>query len=105
MYVDEERFEALTRILAAEEIDADHVAGETDHDKPKLDRYVLIERNLLGTPVYYLTTHATPEGAGAYHWGQEYYADFEIRLLVDLDTGDRYDVQQTFVASKLPTAT
>lgn len=101
MYVDKTRLAAAHTALEAEEIDIEECAGELDEDGPKLDRYLLVERNRLDTPLYYITSHKTPEGAGAYHWGQEYWADYDIRLLLDLDTGDRYEIEQKFIATKV----
>lgn len=95
------RVAAAYAVLEAEEIDAHECDGELEGAKPKLDRYLLVERNLLNTPGYYVTSHRTPEAAGAYHWGQEFPADYEIRVLVDLETGDRYEVEQQFIARKL----
>lgn len=105
MYIDTTRLAAATATLEKAEIDIEVCAGELDEDGPKLDRYLLVERNRLDTPLYYITSHTSPEAAGAYHWGQEYCADYEIRLLVDLDTGDRYAVEQRFIARKLATVT
>jgi hypothetical protein len=90
-------------VLTQEGLDADEIAGETEHleDGWKPDRYMLVEKNRRSTPPYYLTTHRTPEAAGAYHWGQEYCADYDIEVLVDLQTGDRYEVEQRFIARKV----
>jgi hypothetical protein len=101
---DTPRLAATHAALEAHEIDVDLCAGELAEDQPKLDRYLLVEKNQLGDPPYYVTTHRSPEAAGAYHWGQEYYADFDIRLVVDLDTDDRYVIEQRFIARKIEQA-
>jgi hypothetical protein len=94
----------VAEILAAEGIDVDMpgiAAGEVGDDTPaRYDRFLLIERNQRNTPAYYITSHTTPERAGAYHWEQE-TVDYDIELLVDLDTGDRYEVELRYVATRL----
>lgn len=55
-------------------------------------RYALVEDNRLSAPAHWITTFDSPEAAGTYHHEQEYAADWSINVLVDLDTGDEYDV-------------
>lgn len=51
-------------------------------------RWMLVERNLKSQPAYYVTLHATPDDAAAYHDGQEYADDWVIERLTDLDADD-----------------
>jgi hypothetical protein len=90
-------------VLEEAGVDPDIVGGETEQwsDGWKPDRFLLLEHQHRGVQSYYLTTHRTAEAAGAYHYGQEYCMDYGIEVLVDLDTGDRYEVEQRFVATKL----
>jgi hypothetical protein len=96
-----DRTTALAEALAANDVHPSLAKGE-HLEGHRLDRYLLIEKNIAyDEPPHYVTTHATPEAAGAYHWGQEYYADWEIAAVLDLDTGDRYEVEQRYIATKL----
>jgi hypothetical protein len=55
---------------------------------------VLIERNVRGSnPPHYITLHADPESAGRYHFGQEYQSDWSIVDIVNVVTGDVYDIE------------
>jgi hypothetical protein len=97
-----------TEVLAEEGHDLDELEGEhvIERDEPltrpwRPRRFLLLEKNQRSEPPYYLGTFDSVEAAGAYHWGQEYYADWAIELIVDLDTGDRYEVEQKFIATKI----
>lgn len=52
-------------------------------------RFVLVEVSKYDGSLY-LTSHATPEDAAAYHDGQEEPSDWPVHELVDLDTGERH---------------
>lgn len=101
MVTNRQRADKLAEVLAEAGVDPDvpgMCAGETDNQRP--ERFMLLERNSRNTPAFYITTHATAEAAGNYHYGQE-TNDYFIEALVDLDTGDRYEVEVRTVVTKI----
>jgi hypothetical protein len=54
------------------------------------DRYLLVERNYRYGCGFWLTSVTSDADAGNYHVNQEYAEDWELILLVDLDTGQRF---------------
>ncbi len=55
-------------------------------------RYVLVERNV-AYGGFWLSGHRDPEGAAYYHDNQDYAEDFAVVEVVDLETGDRVEVE------------
>lgn len=63
-------------------------------------RYLLIERNVGGDkPAHWFSIHYSPEDAAEYHDGQEYAEDWEIEVLVDLETGEELEATTAFVTA------
>jgi hypothetical protein len=81
-----ERFdEAAEELCGNPPSDAEEVRADPD-------RYLLIEGNCRGSdPCHWFTGHATLEDAADYWTRQEYREDWDPIVLVDLDTGRRYD--------------
>lgn len=56
-------------------------------------RFLLVEQSRYD-PRHFLSAHADPGEAAAYRDGQEYPGDWEVRTLVDLDTGEEFEAEQ-----------
>lgn len=91
----------------AAELLADYIAeyegrgpcGDTFEDVAEgFARFLLIEENVRGG--YWLTTHRSPDDALDYNRGQDYAADWTPDELVDLETGDRYQLRGTTVPAE-----
>lgn len=55
-----------------------------------IDRYVLVETSRYGQT--WVTTHASPDAAAQAHASQEYAEDWTCELIVDLLTGNEYEL-------------
>lgn len=79
------------------DIDApmDWVGGETPRDIAEsdfpLDRYLMVESNNIGCE-YAFGTYESRDDAATYNVEQEYAADWEIALIVDLDSGEQWEL-------------
>jgi hypothetical protein len=69
--------------------------GGADELTATPNRFCLVERNYRYGRGYWVTTWDTADLAGRYVTGQEYAEDWETIILVDLDTGDRYEASLT----------
>lgn len=63
------------------------------------ERFVLVEESTYGNGKW-ITLHETPTDAGSYHDSSEYPHDYDIKALIDLDTGDEYDAITDFDTDK-----
>lgn len=64
--------------------------------------FVLIERNVGGAaPAYWLSVHASPEAAAKAHYSQIAVVDWVIERLVDVLTGDEFEVTVNPVVRKV----
>jgi len=55
--------------------------------------FLMVEKNRKSEPPYWLTMHRTADDAVDAHVNQEYAEDWELETLVDLRTGDTYDLE------------
>lgn len=63
-------------------------------------RWLLVETNARGgSPSVYYTLHESPPAAGEYHLNQEYPDDWTAEILIDLETGRRFNPEPTTVTT------
>ena len=63
---------------------------------PEIERYVLLEKSTYDGSLW-VSTWEERDDAVAYHYGQEYPADWTIEYVYDLDTGDQLTPNVTTV--------
>lgn len=71
--------------------DASHVLDLSD-SLTMNDRFLLVERSTRDDR-FWLTSHATVEDAGRYHMSDEYMEDWSIEVVIEIDTGEEFDVE------------
>lgn len=77
----------------------------TETDELEMDRYLLVEGNVgpaADEQPCYLTTHKSPQDAATYHLGQEHAQGWCVEYLLDLDTGQCYEVEKTITFTAVP---
>lgn len=82
------------------------IDGETIYNADELpeipDRFLLVERSRYDASIF-VTSWETADHAAEYHDGQEEPDDWPILLLVDLDSGDRFEPTTTTSWAKVIT--
>lgn len=76
-------------------------ASREDHSVPSIDRFLLVEQNVISGQRYG-TLHPNQEQAAVYNQDQEYHHEWFPIALYDLATGKRYGATRQTLFHSIP---